>query len=446
MTKDEWSSFRRYLLFKTKSDSDNFEFFTFLQKRKGQLTLLDDSESIRLKYFPKFSQKAFLNLMSRLTLWLEEWISIQVMQGKNFAHDLYLIEYLNKKGLYDLANQHYRSLDKKLSKTKGLDTETHEAKWKLLHTQYYSDNPSKRSDKKDFFKSMITQFMQCQKERSMLYLTELINRSSIRGLNYAELKNALESSMSHLPSSELYGFLELLFKLVTEYDLESGNKIFSLLNKGFIKKPSELHTLLTMYLVSYSLKIWEKNILKDPKFIIDVYDYALEEKVLMQSGKIPVVRFHNIISTVGGLQAYNKTNAFIEKWYNSVETDHPDSTMALAKAQNAFYHGKYDLILEEIRNIDFENTVQKARALGLEIIAIYKDPILTHELLHSKVNNFQRFLQRNNKKLSNHYLQSHLNLTCLILQLYKRKHNKSLVIDISQYSPLIYRTWMAKEI
>jgi len=441
----EWSSYRKFLLSKTGRQSDNFKFFEFLQKRRLRLNHLGDAETIRLEHFPKFSQKSFLNMMSRLTGWLEEWIVIESLESNPLEKHLRLNRFYNTNGLYKYADQQARNLEQKARISKGLDLESLTIHQQLLHQQYYSNNPIKKTADRDLLLDLLSlQFNQSLYSYTV-YMAELFNRSALRDCDYSSEIALCRQLISTLNAGQKPDLVHLI-RLVEDNDTRALYTLKEMLFSNEINRKSELHTVIAMYAIAYSLKFWMQSVLTDRQLISDLYHYGLKHKVLMNNGSIPMVRFHNMISTLGTIQDYKWCQAFIQKWYKSVHSSDPGSTLALANAQNAFYHHRYELILEELRGLEFQNIIQKTRALGLELIGTYTDRQIDVSLLLSRIHNFQRYLRRNKSKMSKAYFESHYNLSRFIDKLHKANYNQKIKLSIDEFSPLIYKSWASEQL
>lgn len=441
LSNEEWSSFRKYLLMHTREESDNYEFFSLIRSRKDRLYTLDDADELRVKYFPQLSSKGLSNLMSRLFNWLEEWLVIQQLQNEKYTSSLALINAYNKRGLFKLADQTARRLKSRIQSEKGLSLEKTKALREMYHLQYYSDNPIKYRSGPKILQDLVDRHFDLFLEQSMLYQLELFNWGKIQNHDFSESYEMLEKSIFEFNATMISTELEILSNLVLH---NSANELYILRNrlrKGIYSGGSELHTLVFMYSVTRAMKLWNTGDCMDAELIMDLYDYGLSSEVLMTNGKIPVIRFHNMISSLSAFGGYGPINLFIEKWSEKADTHSIESTKALANAQNAFYHEKYDLIIPLIRDIEFEHHVQKVRALGLHLIAMYEDRLNQYDLLHTFMQNFRRLLRRNRNKLSPRYFKSHLNLIRVIELLLKREIKKT-DIDLSEFDQLIYRKWI----
>lgn len=440
------NSFRKHCANKTQEDSDKRKLLDLLFNFRNSLHKKDFLIGVKNDYFPQLSDKGFSNLQSILTNWFEDWVAIEYLQSNPLMANALLIDFYNNKGLYQFADRKARESENIIKKETGLSIESLESQSRLLHLQYYSNNPIKKSSERDYLLELVSKHLLLVYSKTSIYLAELYNRSSINDFDYNKEIQISHKLLDQLAVEYRSEELNVLSRLVKDQSLEALLSLKNMLNDNRFNRNSQLHTIATMYAISFSLKMWMKSAITDKSIVGDLYHYGLRHKVLMNNGKIPLVRFHNILSTLGLIQDYDWCDKFIQKWYKFVETGNKDSTLALANAQNAFYHNKYNLILTELRNVEFENPIQKTRALGLNIIGIYTDQSLKDDLLIPQINNFQRYLRRNKPKLSKAYFKSHYNLSLFIQKLYKSKYNKKIKVDIEEFKPIIYRSWAESQL
>ena len=102
------------------------------------------------------------------------------------------------------------------------------------------------------------------------------------------------------------------------------------------------------------------------------------------------------------------------------------------------------MILQLLRNFSSNDLVEKIRANGLAIIALYKEaanPIL----LQTQINNFKTTLNRNKPIISQFQLESYFNLIKVIEWLMCCDDRKG-SLDLAEITILIYRNWYASEL
>ena len=91
LSKEEWLSFRKYLLMYTRAESHNFQCFSLLAERQNQLQEEGLEEHLRLQYFPTLSPKRFSNVLSKLFQWFEDWFAIHSFKKEKFAKEVALV-------------------------------------------------------------------------------------------------------------------------------------------------------------------------------------------------------------------------------------------------------------------------------------------------------------------------------------------------------------------
>ena len=283
------------------------------------------------------------------------------------------------------------------------------------------------------------------KLKGLIYELELHNWGLLKQIDYSYHLDILHSVNEKLPDSALSEILLDLAKVVSQLDLEAFLKVKALLLNDTFEKNSELHTLITMYLINAGIKLWENGKYTNAQESARLIEYGLRSEVLMKSGKIPWRRFFNLIATLGKLKSFDWTQEFIERWYQNVETENLIYTKSLAEALNAFGFQKYELIIPLIRGIEFQDFIEKLRALGLEVIALYIDRKDNYNLLRNNISNFKRTLKRNEGKLSTPTIKSYVNFL-KVLELLIQRDFRKITIHLEKYDALIYRGWLFTQV
>lgn len=425
--------------------SDNLRMFSFLQERKERLSSLTDSDQIRLKHFTKFTSKGFSNCLSRLFQWLEEWLVIEQVKREKYEREVRLVRAYNERGLYGLADRLAARIEEKISKNNKLNSEEASVLSQLYKYQYYSDNPIKYKSSGLLFQKLIDQFLSAHKERALIFLAELHNWGRVINYDFSDSIDRIRESVEKIPDSNLIPVLNELENLVTNHDLNAYQKLKDTLFSDKISRNSELHTILTFYLITHSLILWTNGKIKEPNELVEIYEYGLNTGVLMIGGKIPLVRFYNILSTLGAIKSFEWSEAFIDRWNDKVYTNHIESTKALALAQNCFYHKRYEEIIPLIRMMEYDDFSQKIRAGALTVVALYMQPDRDYEILNVYASNYKRLLKRHKKNLGEQIYKSHLSMVEIVELLIKRER-KRITIDLNKYPSIHLRNWVTEQV
>ena len=193
-----------------------------------------------------------------------------------------------------------------------------------------------------------------------------------------------------------------------------------------------------------TMHLWSSGEIDNQQECIDVFNYGLKSGILLQAGKIPVTRFHNIVSSLGLLKDYELIEKFIGEWYSLVEGRDLESTKKLAQAQNAFYNERYDNIIPLLRGVKYENLNQKIRAQVHELAGMYKSS-MGPATIKNATYNFKRMLSRNKRELSpTVYKSLHAYASIIEEMINYRYSNKT--IHLEKYPRIYLRQWIEHEI
>lgn len=358
LNKEEWISYRKYLLMYTSEDSDNYRVFAYLQRRKSKMQYLPELEDIRSKHFHNLSSKSILNILSRLYIWLEEWLVFYSMKNDKMESDLLLVKLLNRRGLYNLADQKTKRLQKQINIASGLSIKNSRIQSDLYYYQYYSDNPIKSDNKKSIFSRMFESTTIYNREKLELLKTELYNREKLDGTDYSNL-------IDDNHKSQLEQYISILKETVKNFDLQSFQRIKNILLSEKFERGSDVHVITTFYLQNLISRFY--NITNDvkPEDINELYSYAIESGVLLNNGKLTVIRFNNLINSIAQSNTIEDTRNFINKWILLVDTPNMEALRDLSEAKNQYFHQNYTGISNTLLTHNFINLEERLISIGL---------------------------------------------------------------------------------
>jgi len=439
----EWKRLKRYILTKTKRPSELYILFENFEKtyKKG---LPLDIDTLKNKEFSGIARKSLLNMCSTLKSWAEEFILIEDRSKHTIETDLQLLKIYNGKGLYPLADQLFNRLEKQLQQ---LD-ENHERRNKLFSelyfTYYYSNNPIKYKNNRgtQLLRSLVEAHQGASSQYGLLYLAELHNWGKITRTNF---DHEIEILIRLTDGYESHPYLHHLIKMIKETDFQSFKILRTKLFESTLDTYSMIFTATVSYMVNYVMKFWQQGDLKNSSEIVEIYEFGLNTGVLLINGRIPENRFHNIISTVGGLSNNDWSLQFIKKWGDKVNSKNASQNVDLGMAQYYFYKNQYQKITPLLRSLKFDPLGQQIRLMGLQLIAWYEEAEEAPDMFLTFSETFEKYLKRHKSNLSNHYFLSHLNLIKILRGLFKRTELLKLQTIMESSQSIIYRTYLMKK-
>jgi len=439
-SKEDWSYIRNYITSKSGSNSDNRKLLDYLYKYRAKWPDDWNSEVVKEKLLPQVSSKAFLNIMSLLYKWSTEALLIRRTLNDELKRRIGLLQEFTERGLYHLGDSEVIKIEKRLTSMDHESLEYHESAISYYHTLYYSDNPIKYKRGSELLSSLIEHQLRYSALKNQIYLTELMNWERIASWDGGQLKSDLIKIVKAdiLPVDH---FLQDLLRMVEDADYNCFLRLSDHLYNKEESRTGLLHKLLVFYLISWSMKFWQKGDITDTKVITELYDYGLNSGVLLSAGKMPHQRFHNIVSTIGGLSENGWSFRFIDEWGPKVESKDPEQNMALARAQVYFYKSKYSEITPLLRSLKFESHGQQTRLMGLQLISLFEGRDEYYDMFIQYAANFKRYLKRHERNLSVHYHDSHMNLVGILEKLAVKDISSGRVL-YNEASRLIYRVYL----
>lgn len=445
LRKEEWISFRKYILMYCSKTSDNYKLLDFLFSIRGNLSEHPDLETIKKPLFDEMTVKSFSNLMSRIFNWFEEWLIWYMNKKDKVACDIELVKIYNRKGAFNLADKTYRRVEKNILNENRLDLSRDKNLYQLHHNHYFSDNPVKYRRHGEILESLVSFYLLQFKEQSFLYIAELHNWGVNQNHDYSKEIDLLTEMGGLIKDSKTSGVINLIIRTVSELDKEAYMELRTVVMTNQIKPDTELYILATFYTVNFSMRLWNSGKITNPQIVMDAYDFGLRSGVLISTGKMPVVRFLKMIGTLGLIETSTKTYKFIDKWIHLVDSENLESIHAVAYAHLKFIERKYDDIIPLLLGKKYSEDAIKLRASSLELISLYSDRQNNYSLLRNRLNNFKRVLRSIGRTKSNITYLSYMNFAKILDLLIKRDFLK-MRISIENYSPIVYKKWLETEI
>lgn len=445
LNSQEWSSLRKYMLMYTRIGSDNYNLFDVLRQNISKINENKDVLALHDKHFTQMSSKSFTNMFSRVTGWTEDWIVYQEIKKDEHTSNGILLNFYNRKGLYKEANNTALKAEKSLVGEKKESLKKYKHLSHLWHSQYYSNNPIKYKNGIELFQKTIDAKLTDFGNQLAAYKIEMQNWAEIKDHSFATSINDLNEIISYVKENQTLTSLHSISEVFTTRQPDNLHIILNNLQNGLYKENEELELLIASYLTALTLRLWGENKLDDYNIIQEAYEYSLASGILLSSGKIPLIRWYNILSVMSTVFGEIKSMQFLERWINKVTTNDLFKTKQLSQSLINFHTGNYNKIYSTLKNIKYSKNSEKFRANQLIAISLYMNKEELYSEFIEHCNNSLRLLKRNKKHLdTNTYLQFR-NLIIILLDLTKSKYqNKSYLIEIP--NKVMHKQWLSEEI
>jgi len=426
---------------KTGEGSDNYKLFKALQKQKGRLGDIQLSDKIWRKEFSQMNQKSFANLLSRVTLWFEEWLVFYDAQKQPDQQMVRLVEAYNKRGLFELADQVYNKALKQIDDDESLQRDHNLV---ALHkAQYYSDNPIKIAKGAALLEDVAHSYFQWHSKQSAIFTAELYNWGDIQHVEFKKEKEIFSQITLNEKLSPAY---QLVVKLVSKKEPRYLLQLIKEIESGKIKEGTQTYVILLNYCLAYYMRLCSQGKIDDPKQLMKLYETGMKTGAFCSNGKLPEKRFHNIVNAISTCVPKDQCDQFIDRWANFVNSNDPESSKKIALAFACLNYEEYSEIISLLRGLTYEELITKLSTNALLNIAFLEEGQEYYDSLLNQLFNYKRQVKRNRSNISNKLFHAHLNLCDFIEKI--ATPNKSLhkSIDLADYSYLMFRTWAKRKL
>lgn len=443
-----------------------FEYF-----RKWHPNLADEKKLNKEKVIQKvlgsgteFAEKRILNESSRLYKWLEEFLLLEKLRQKNNARrDIMMAEILKER---QLSHPFYLHLDRIIQ---AYEQEQPKDLWSIFdrlylqHLRYYYSDPQESLHTKDqaVIQSLMKQTDAFYLATKLQYGAELFSRMNvvqesyepilfwddIRQMVHRPTENApqpeqLSAAVFPHCSTPLHQALLLTATLMEKKDLASFKAL-----EHFFKINYPLFSPETQYILHGSLINFASGQLKGNDYqwadlLFDLYEFEMNAKILFENGLVSSMRFLNIVNLACHLGKLVWAERFTNKWKLSLRPNLSENTLQIAHSLILFHHGKYQEVLDILRNKKSIEPFLELRIRSLYIMA----SVEVGEEVTESCRNLRDYLTRN-KTLSQSTIDGFGNFQRLLRKSLRPDTDKeALGEEINACKSIFNKSWLLKKL
>lgn len=436
------SDLKKFVLYYVSTASDLYQILEAIIKHQSKMKDGDDVDEFSKKHFPNCKKKAFMNYLSQLYGYTENWIAHHQLQENEYQKDLLVQQWLNKNGLYDVSDLLVNRTLKKMDEDDKIDMMKHKYRAEMLFEHLFSYNPVKYKFDLGDYEVMVDSLAVYNAAMNYLFISELNSWGKISHKNTEWIKNKLDSFLSMAPENKLINVGKDLYKLLAEEDFESFLILKDFLLEDKFVIPSSLHHIIAANVIRHSSIFWTKGKHNDSKLTTDLAVYGMEKGVFFSNGKLISSTFHNVIFQLLIGNNYTYMISFLDKWIDKVSTQNREATYHLGLGQICFYFDMYEACIKHVWRNDFDDFNQKRLANDLYLVSTFSERNKDYESFHAAIQNSTLFYKRNKEKMSNHIYNGCMNLISFLKLL--DKGNLPDKFNLESINPLPFRSWFQK--
>ncbi len=405
--------------------------------------------SLKLPY----DDTRFRKYCSDLLKLVEDYLAHGVYQKNSLLQTTLLIEAVGEKKLEKLYNSVMKDARRISEQTKLKDADFYLAQYQIEKNYYnltkYETKRTSKSNVEDIAKN-IDLFYFSEKLR---IVCEVLSRQNLASYDYKislidEIVNYVHSpDFESVPPVLVYYQIYLLY---TEPENEDHyHKLMTLLDEFSSFFPEEIvKDELYMSAQNYCIKKINQGNQKFLKELFFLYQTLLKKEIIIANGEISPWYFRNIVVVALRLGEYSWTEEFIIKYQNFLEEDFRRNTVTFNLAQLYFYQKKYGKVLEQLRNVEYDDITYNLNSKTMLMATYYElDDI---DPLFSLMESFRTYLNRQ-KTLPVSKVRDYLNLirfTKRLVRLIPKDHEaiNKLKEDVLKEKGAVNANWLLEKI
>lgn len=429
---------KKHVLTKTYAGSDIFKVFDYVAASVKKKEEFKSPDYIHEKILPKSTKKTVANYLSLLYNWAEEWMALETIREEEYALDHLAQRWLNKNGLYHLADQTFNRIEKGISEENKIDLHRTRMKALALFDQLFSNNPARDQLPYEKYEEMARAFRHYMKAKLQVINAELYNWGDINNYDFRTAIAANDDIIDRIQHDETTETMEFVIKAMSKNDVNSFLKLKDILFNDRLVKGSRLFMITSRYMQRLAIRFWSMGLIKDPQIFHDLLDFGMRSGVYFTQDRLQATVFHNLVMQYCQVADYEGVEKFIDQWMDHVTTEDAAATKALAMAQNCFYHNRCHEIHLYTGRFVFPTFNQKNLAQGLHLIAAFENRKQERQIYETALASSQNFLKRNQQRMSKHLYTSYRNLIAFIKA---ADVDPAAIPHPDTISPLLYRKW-----
>lgn len=353
--------------------------------------------------------KKLRGLMSNLNKSLEDYLINLELNENETSRNFLLLDVMRKRKMDKLFFQKINHIQKDWEKNPPSGLQHLHNEYKLARLSYTHPNYSLFPDA-EIGMAELTKKIDSYYFAIKLYYTLVLqnNQQYLKFSKFPILDISSEIS-TFIQSNESYQIPSLSFLSHFLSDYKAGNfEDFHLHKEAFVDHFNsydiyEQSTLL-MFLQHACYANYQNGDAEYLKEIHFLNVFGIDNNLFVQNGYIPNFVFRNIVLIACSVKEFDWIDEFIESNKDLVEEDKKYDTINLSEAVVAFNKKDYDLVLEKLATIKFQEDTFAVQAKSLQLMSYYDLGDDYIELFLNAIKSYSMFLSRS-KNLADSFKQ-----------------------------------------
>ncbi len=399
-----------------------------------------------------FSDAKWRNLTSKMTKLMEDYFVWLELEQQETARQKLLTAAYGRRNLYDLFEKSTNDLSEKLEK-QSLQSADALRERVMVNLQFYHHPQTAKVDHLGRVQSAMDDLDHYYFAEKLRLACELkVFENMVKGAAPIRLKEEILGLVGQADGRQ-FVYLEIyarLFALLEQPPTMEGFQTASDFFSGIAGRLSEADRQFGLKsLLNFTINQANKGAGEYRSHVLKLYKLGLEQKVLMEEGKISATTFINIVSYSSALKDFAWTEEFIGIYESKLDRMVSDETKAISLGFLSFYKKDHAATIRLLHDFPFEdfNIVLMSKMLLIRCyFELFEEDVTYFNLFMSYSQALEKFIKRE-KLLSSTKRKWYLNFRSEISKIARLKyyHKLNRVVKIKLIAEIKGQEMMLKQ-
>ena len=343
-----------------------------------------------------YNDVRFRKHFSDLLKLIEGFLAQQIFEESPLHQATYLIEAVGKKKIDKLYNSTMKSARHLSNKNEYRASSYYYYQYQIEKNFYdLTETETKRTDRTNVeeIANYLDIFFLSEKLR--IYCT-VLNRQHLVSDEYKLL--FLDEILSHIKKYDYENippiaiYYQIYLTTVDKENIDHYYKLKSLLEEHSLKFPQQEALRIYLSAINYCIRKINNGNLKFLEELFQVYNELIQKEIIFINNELSPWTFKNIVVLALRLGKYDWTEHFIFNYNQKIPDAFRENAVTFNLAQLYFYQKAYDKVIEQLRNVEYEDVSYNLVSKSMLIATYYETE--EHEPLHSLFESFRVYLNR----------------------------------------------------
>lgn len=440
-SREDWRLFGRYIKGCFREGHEVLNLYENIRDLRDKLTTQSlEIDGIQERMLSRPSRKALQNLFSLLSAEVEKYWVWSDLQEQNQRMNMFKVESLNRRNLYQESEKYLESVDKKgdaLHPWAGY----HVAR--SFFTILFSNHTLKSDSAKltHLVKRTTQSLIKWHNTLIQWLLAEYYNRELLLSEDLNEDISTLERALFPIGNSEFEKISQEQVSLIkSNYDKEPV-LIRKMLFDGKINDPLIKH-ILYFRLREYWIRRARKGDKSDVEMLAKLINWSTENDALIVFNEVAFKQYISDLNVLCTVAAESDVDEFIKKYSDKVPKSVRVDIRLFSTLTKHYAFRQYDELIEQYLTSSFKLPILRIQSLGYFLRASYDLYGSDANYFYYHIVNANSFLRRNRNRLKKNQYMGWRNFLKVFHQLASKRKKEKIMLDVSKHDLLVHRQWI----